>query len=377
MRQVMDDRLQVTNDYVAHGLRFETKAQYQRHSLAEVSDDCVPIPRASTCQKVKDQPAFGLVLNTGTVDAMVHHGGGDGLSGTVGVSGMYQSSGTSGPIFIVPSATIGAAGAFALEQFTTGPVSVLAGGRVDTRSLSSDAQPEIVRPSDSRSWSALSGDAGVIVHITPQLSALANAATGWRAPTLFDLYANGPNLAEARFEIGDPTMNTERSKTIDGGFRWASERARAEVSVFRSNIDDFIFTTPTNTTQNGLQVFRHTQADARLTGAELSLEARVTDQVVLRASHDLTNGDDLAAGVPLPLMPPQRTILGGEIDLPSAGALRSVRLGGDVEINQKQTRLNPEDLATGGLHAAQSRRVVRALDSRRSRVDSTFSFATR
>jgi outer membrane receptor protein involved in Fe transport len=348
VRQVMDDRLQATNDFVARGLRFETKAQFQRHSLAEVSDDCVPVPPATTCQKVKDQQAFGLVLNTGTVDAMVHHGGGDGLSGTVGVSGMYQSSSSSGPIFIVPSATIGSVGAFALEQFTTGPVSFTAGARADTRSLSSDAQSEIGRASDSRSWSAVSGDAGVIFHITPQLSALANAATGWRAPTLFDLYANGPNLAEARFEVGDPTMETERSKTIDGGFRWASDRARAEVSVYRSDVDNFIFTTPTSTTQNGLQIFRHTQADARLTGAELSLEARVTDQLVLRASHDLTNGDDLAAGVPLPLMPPQRTILGGEIDLPSAGALRSVRLGGDVEINQKQTRLNPEDLATGG-----------------------------
>jgi outer membrane receptor protein involved in Fe transport len=348
VRQVMDDRLQATNDFVARGLRFETKAQFQRHSLAEVSDDCVPVPPATTCQKVKDQQAFGLVLNTGTVDAMVHHGGRDGLSGTVGVSGMYQSSSSSGPIFIVPSATIGSVGAFALEQFTTGPVSFTAGGRADTRSLSSDAQSEIGRASDSRSWSAVSGDAGVIFHITPQLSALANAATGWRAPTLFDLYANGPNLAEARFEVGDPTMETERSKTIDGGFRWASDRARAEVSVYRSDVDNFIFTTPTSTTQNGLQIFRHTQADARLTGAELSLEARVTDQLVLRASHDLTNGDDLAAGVPLPLMPPQRTILGGEIDLPSAGALRSVRLGGDVEINQKQTRLNPEDLATGG-----------------------------
>jgi iron complex outermembrane recepter protein len=347
VRQVMDDRLQVTNDYVTHGLRFETKAQFQRHSLAEVSDDCVPVPPATTCQKVKDQQAFGLVLNTGIVDALMHHGGGEGLSGTIGVSGMYQSSTSSGPIFIVPSATIGSAGAFALEQFTTGPVSLLAGGRVDTRNLSADAQPEIQRLSDSRSWSAASGDAGVIYHITPQLSALANAATGWRAPTLFDLYANGPNLAEARFEIGDPTMDTERSKTIDGGFRWVSDRARAEVSVYRSNIDDFIFTTPTNTTQQGLQVFRHTQADARLTGAELSLEARVSDQLVLRASHDLTNGDDLAAGVPLPLMPPQRTILGAEVDMPSAGALHNVRLGGDVEINQKQTRLNPEDLATG------------------------------
>jgi iron complex outermembrane recepter protein len=348
VRQVMDDRLQVTNDNVTHGLRFESKAQFQRHSLAEVSDDCVPVPPATTCQKVKDQQAFGLVLNTGTVDLLMHHGatGSDGFSGTLGVSGMYQSSGSSGPIFIVPSATISSVGLFALEQFTAGPVALLAGGRSDTRSLSSDAQSEIGRAADSRSWSAVSGDAGVVVHITPQLSALANAATGWRAPTLFDLYANGPNLAEARFEIGDPTMNTERSKTVDGGFRWASDRARAEVSVYRSDIDDFIFTTPTNTTQNGLQIFRHTQADARLTGAELSLEARVADPLILRVSHDLTNGDDLAAGVPLPLMPPQRTILGAAVDLPNAGALRRLRVGGDVEINQKQTRLNPQDLAT-------------------------------
>lgn len=348
VRQAMDDRLQATNEYVTHGLRFETKVQLQRHALTEVSDDCVPVPPATTCQKVKDQQAFGLVLNTGTVDALVHHGGGEGLSGTIGVSGMLQSSSSSGPIFIVPSASINAAGVFALEQFTAGRLSVLGGGRVDSRSLSSDAQPEIQRQSDSRSWSAASGDAGIIFHITPQLSALANAATGWRSPTLFDLYANGPNLAEARYEIGDPTMDTERSKTVDGGFRWASDRARAEVSVYRSDIDNFIFTTPTSNTINGLQVFRHTQADARLTGAEISLEARVADPLVLRASHDLTNGDDLAAGVPLPLMPPQRTILGAEVDLRDVGALRGVRVGGDVEINQKQTRLNPYDLTTGG-----------------------------
>lgn len=348
VRQTLDDRLQVTNDYVTHGLRFETKAQFQRHSLTEVSDDCVPVPPATTCQKVKDQQAFGLVLNTGLVDAMMHHGGGEGISGTLGVSGMYQSSTSSGPIFIVPSATINSVAAFGLEQFKTGPVAFLAGGRVDARNLSSDAQSEISRVADSQRWSEASGDVGVVVHLTPQLSALANAATGWRAPTLFDLYANGPNLAEARFEVGDPTMNTEQSKSIDGGLRWASERARAEVSVFRSEVDHFIFTTPTSQTRNGLQVFQHTQADARLQGAELSLEARVADQLVVRASHDLVQGDDKSASEPLPLMPPQRTILGAELDWPRAGALRKLRFGGDVEINQKQTRLNPEDQATNG-----------------------------
>src|SRR5215475_8432269 len=109
VRQVLDDRLQMTNDYLTHGIRFETKAQFQRHSLAEVSDDCVPPPGQTTCTPVKDQQAFGLVLNTGTIDFLAHHAVGDALTGTVGVSGMYQSSSSSGPIFIVPSATINSA----------------------------------------------------------------------------------------------------------------------------------------------------------------------------------------------------------------------------------------------------------------------------
>src|SRR5215471_13448644 len=88
VRQAMDDRLQVTNEYALGGVRLETKAQFQRHSLAEVSDDCVPPPGQTTCTKVKDQQAFGLVLNTGTLDVLAHHGAGEGdrLSGTVGIS---------------------------------------------------------------------------------------------------------------------------------------------------------------------------------------------------------------------------------------------------------------------------------------------------
>lgn len=348
VRQTMDDRLQATNEYVSHGLRFETKAQFQRHSLTEVSDDCVPQAGQATCVKVKDRPAFNLVLNTQTLDLLAHHGGGNGLAGTVGVSGMYQASSSTGPIFIVPGATVNSAGAFVFEQFKTGPVTLVAGGRGDTRGLSSSDQPEIGRTAESHSWSALSGDGGAVVDLTSHLAVRANYGTGWRAPTLFDLYVNGPNLAEARFEIGDPTLKTERSRTLDGGLRWTSDRARADLSVFNSDVDDFIYTTPTNQTQDSLQVFRHVQTRARLTGAEASLEARVTDALTLRGSHDFVNGDDRTAGEPLPLMPPARTILGAEIALPDMSGARDLSLGGDVEINRKQTRLNPYDYATDG-----------------------------
>jgi iron complex outermembrane recepter protein len=214
--------------------------------------------------------------------------------------------------------------------------------------LSSDAQAAIGRAADSRNWSAASGDAGIVLDLTSHLAAVSNFGAGWRAPTLFDLYANGPNLAEARFEIGDPAMKTERSKTLDGGLRWASDGVRAGVSVFANNADDFIFTTPTSNLQNGLRVFRHIQSDARLTGGEASIEARVSDPLTVRASYDLIRGEDRTNDVPLPLMPPPRTILGAELALPAQGGFQSVRIGGDVEINQRQTRLNLNDFATGG-----------------------------
>lgn len=351
VRQTLDDRLQVTNERVIGNARLETKAQWQRHGLTEVSDDCVPAQGQTTCAKVKDKVAFDLALNTGTVDVLLHQPETKYLTGTVGASGMLQMSSSTGPIFLVPSANGNAVGAFAFEQLTFGMLSITGAARGDSRTLSSDAQPEINRTADDRSWSAVTADGGVVFRPADHLSLVANYGSGWRAPTLFDLYANGPNLAEARFEVGNPALKAERSRNGDIGVRYADDRIRAELTAFRNDVDDFIFMQRTANFQNGLRVFQHTQADARLEGMEASLQARVTDALTLRASHDFVNGTEISQSggeVPLPLMPPPRTILGAAIDAGRVGAFRRVSVGGNLEINQKQTRLNPDDFPTDG-----------------------------
>jgi len=348
VRQTLDDRVQVSNEYVMNTLRLETKAQYQRHSLTEVSDDCVPAPGQTTCVKVKDRPAFGLVLNTGTVDVMLHAPSGDHNVATVGVSGMYQSSGSTGPIFLVPSATLSNGAVFALDEASFGPLTLIAGARTEGRSLSADANTALQSPSDSRSWNATTEDIGALFKVTPRLALVANFGAGWRAPTLFDLYANGPNLAEARYEIGDPAMKTERGKNIDGGVRWSSERAHAEVSVYRNQIDNFIFTSRTSQFINNLRVYQHTQTQARLTGAEASGELVVAEPLSVHASYDVTRGTDRTTGGPLELMPPPRAILGAELHSTHLGWARRAAIGASVEIDQRQTRLSPNDVATDG-----------------------------
>src|SRR5256886_3179904 len=64
-RKLSDDRVQFAGDYLVGGVRLETKAQSQRHSLLEVSDTGVrPAgqPLAAT--------ALDLLLNTLTHDAL-------------------------------------------------------------------------------------------------------------------------------------------------------------------------------------------------------------------------------------------------------------------------------------------------------------------
>src|SRR5213594_2341770 len=96
-RKLSDDRLQVASEYLLAGLRLETKAQWQRHWLSEVSD-------TGTGGGPGGQPlegtTFDLLLNTLTLDVLAHHaaGGGAHVQGTVGVPGVYQVNDTRGPV---------------------------------------------------------------------------------------------------------------------------------------------------------------------------------------------------------------------------------------------------------------------------------------
>src|SRR5439155_10240699 len=110
-RKLADDRVQLESDHVLGGVRLETKAQWQRHSLVEVSDEA-----PSGTGALQEGTTFDLLLNTGAVDVLVHHGGLRGVTGTIGASGVYQMNDSRGPIALVPDVRIGSAAGFACAQ---------------------------------------------------------------------------------------------------------------------------------------------------------------------------------------------------------------------------------------------------------------------
>ena len=62
-----------------------------------------------------------------------------------------------------------------------------------------------------------------------------------RAPSLEELYANGPHLATTTFEIGDTGLGKEKSTNFDLFWRKTTGKLTLTANLFYNRIDDFIF----------------------------------------------------------------------------------------------------------------------------------------
>ncbi|MEP6589721.1 MAG: TonB-dependent receptor [Gemmatimonadota bacterium] len=343
VRKARDERLQVDAMRLAGAWRLEAQGQFQQHALVEVSDDANPAAGAG-----KETVAFDLLLNTVTLGLKGLRTFGEHLHAAFGVSGLRQANASRGPIALVPGGTTTNGAAFAVAEARHEQWSVLGGLRVDARSVDADPSTGLGFAGDSRRYQAVSGDLGVVYRPLEGLALALNAGRGWRAPNLFELYSNGPKLSEARYEIGDATLRTERGTNIEGSVRWQSAAVRGEVTVFRNQIDRYTYIAPTGQSISGLPVYRHRQTDARLTGGEASIEVDVMTAWTVNARVDGVRATDRATGSPLPLTPPVRTVVGAEWHH------RATRWGGRTHAGielvgvARQRRLAALDQATGG-----------------------------
>ena len=339
LRRLSDNRLQLTSNNVLGGVRLETKSQWQRHSLQEVSDQS---------RNGDSTPNFDLLLNTYSTDVLLHHSSPHGLTGTVGVSGLYQDNQTRGVEPLVPGARIVGGAVFALETATLGRWTLLVGARGDARHLSADSNAALQVSAQTRNASALTANLGVVYRPAPGLAVAANAGRAFRAPTLFELFTNGPHLGEDRYEIGLPNARPEVSVNADLSVRWQSGRVRGEVATYRNQIDSYLYIAPTGATDpgSGLAIYRYRQASAVLVGAEVGAEVVAAPLLTLRARADAVRGTNNETNEPLPLIPAPRADVEAEWHTSGLSWAERVYLRAGLQAVTRQTRLGPFDEQT-------------------------------
>lgn len=216
----------------------------------------------------------------------------------------------------VPSTRTQQAAAFALERWRWGQAGqVSAGLRVERVRVHSagDAEAGVAHfgPPRSRAFSPRSASLGALVRLGAGWEFTAGASHTERAPTSYELFAQGEHAATGAYERGDPAQRLERGRNVDLALAWQHGANRARVGLFDSRFARYITLAAVDSADAAVFEYRATRA--RLWGLEAEGTWRLwssTAHLDLDARLDLVRGVDLARGEPLPRLAPRRAMLG-------------------------------------------------------------------
>jgi iron complex outermembrane receptor protein len=169
----------------------------------------------------------------------------------------------------------------------------------------------------SRKFTTVSASLGGQYEFSPGWRAGLTVARSARAPSIDELFANGPHAASQSFEIGDPTLDPERSIGIEASVRGTRGPVKFTGNLYYTHFGNFIFQTPTGAIQDELPVFQYRGGKANFLGFEAQLEAKLGQALGINWTGEL-QADAVRATVknfgPAPFMPPLRVLaaLSGE-----------------------------------------------------------------
>lgn len=198
-------------------------------------------------------------------------------------------------------------------------------------------------PAASVELSDVSADLGWVFDVSDELSLVANLGYGFRAPNVFDLGTLGERPGN-RFNVPNPSLESERIKQADVGLRYTGDRLRIDVVAWLLDYDDRITSVLTGAqTVDGRDIVQtQNRANAELWGVELGATYRLNDSLAARLVLNHTRGKQEGADgaqEPADRVPP----LNGRLGL-TWQATDSWQLEPYVSFAATQDRLSSRDI---------------------------------
>jgi iron complex outermembrane receptor protein len=288
-----------------------------------------------------------------------------GMKGVVGAQVEDFDFSALGEEAFVPSTRTKRRALFGMEELPWSGGTLSAGLRVEHVKITSagDADPGTPQfgPADERNFTLTSASLSNIAKLTPTWSLSGSLSATERAPTSFELYANGVHAATGAYERGDTTLQPERGVTLDAALQWKSGDDHLRLGVFSTRFSRFI---SLDATGNDITVggdtfpeYSFTPVRARLNGIEIEGSQRLLRApftLDLSGKLDYTRATNLDTGEPLPRVAPLRSTLGLDVGVDD--------WKGRVEVDAaaRQGRVPSTDNATPGyalVNLSLSRRI--------------------
>ncbi len=231
----------------------------------------------------------------------------DGWNGAVGVQTLSRDFSAIGEEAYIPASKIEEAGIYTVQRLDRDGYGFEGGLRYDRRSLTATplgTSAEVDREFDN--WSA---SGAVFLRPAAGLFLGLSLARNERAPSEVELYADGLHIATAAYEVGDPTLDSEKVTTLEGTIHLDRGAFRGDLHVYASKYDGFIDVRDTGATFDAdgeaFPIFAYQQTDADFRGFEAEAAYDVWTSgnrvVTLEAAADYVDADtDLGPAARIP-----------------------------------------------------------------------------
>jgi len=260
--------------------------------------------------------------------------GGGSLSGVFGLQVEDADFSALGEEAFVPSTSTRQWALFVLEEWSVGKLQLNLGGRIGHAKVASagDAAGQSqFGPAQSRSFTPFSAAFGGVYTLGGPWQLSGNLAYTERAPTFYELYANGLHVATGAYEVGNPDLSIEKGSNLDVALQWKEGADRLRGGVFVSDFSNYVTLLATGqqvpTDEGEVPEYAFTGVPARLWGLEVEGSWRLADGAQawdVDGKFDMMRARNEAADQPLPRIPPLRLTGGLNWSLGGWGARAEV-----------------------------------------------------
>ena len=202
-----------------------------------------------------------MELSTNTVDINLVMPQSDNFNLTIGANILSQENKNFGHEELIPDAEKNDFGLYGLGQISMENGAALIGVRYDSRSITSER--------GSADFSNFNGSFGIKRNFENS-SLRFNLGSGYRAPNLIELFADGVHHGTFRYEKGNSSLVAEKSFQSDISFEIVNEDSTVSFDLFYNDISDYIYISPSRDTMDGYSVYNYMQQDSYLYGGEIN-----------------------------------------------------------------------------------------------------------
>ena len=263
------------------------------------------------------------------------------MSGVVGLQFQNTTFAALGEEAFVPSTNSQSKALYVYEELPIEQFKFSLGGRTEYTTV--DAGAWAKNPSaQNASFNPTSYALGGLYAFTLNWTLASNISHNERAPSYFELYANGAHLATGQYELGNSSFSKERSNGIDAQIRWKDGKNSFSAGPYYTRFSSFIGLLETGNLQAGLPEAKFTALPASFKGFEAEGKFNLHDNLDLKLTGDYVRATNLSSGEALPRIAPLRVGAGLQYQKNSFGARLNLLHA------FAQERIASNELATNG-----------------------------